>query len=295
FSSQSMYQNALQDTPFHIEEATIPQIQSAFKAGRLNSTGLVQFYLRHIQELNPQLSAVIEVNPDALLLAKKADAERLKAGGLLIGGLHGIPVLLKDNIASKDKLNTTAGSFALLGSKVPRDAGVVWKLRKAGAIILGKASLSEWAHFRSFSVPSGWSARSGQTKLNLSTDVKLCRIHMLLQLIHTGSAVGVSTNMVAVSLGTETDGSILCPSSFNSVVGIKPTVGLTNAFLGTLFYLEIAGLLQLDKSFNSNLQPIESSNKNNVNAARLIKFNVRATTAFVESFEPESRGSSRWR
>ncbi|GLJ13023.1 hypothetical protein SUGI_0203510 [Cryptomeria japonica] len=213
--------NAFSHHSFHMEEVTIPQIQSEFQAGRLNSTSLVQFYLHHIKKLNPQLHAVIEVNPDALLLAEKADAGRVSAGGVLLGSLHGIPVLVKDNIASKDKLNTTAGSFALLGSKVPRDAGVVSKLRKAGAIILGKASLSEWANFRSFNAPDGWSGREGQPKNPYVFTTDVCGSS-------TGSAVGVSANMVAVSLGTETDGSILCPSSLNSVVGIKPTVGLTS-------------------------------------------------------------------
>ncbi|GLJ13019.1 hypothetical protein SUGI_0203440 [Cryptomeria japonica] len=208
------------DPSFHIEEATIQQIQLAFKTGRLTSISLVEFYLHTIEKLNPELHAVIEVNPDVLLLAEKADVERHKAGGY-IGGLHGIPVLLKDNISTKDKLNTTAGLFALLGSQVPRDAGVVSKLRKAGAIILGKASLSEWAHFRSFNIPSGWSARGGQCKNPYVLTADPCGSS-------TGSAVGVSANMVTVSLGTETDGSILCPSSFNSVVGIKPTVGLTS-------------------------------------------------------------------
>jgi amidase len=150
---------------FSIEEATIPQIQQAFKAGKLTSRGLVEFYLDRIKKLNPLLHAVIEVNPDALLLADMADTQRLKAGGTIESALHGIPVLIKDNIASNDKLNTTAGSFALLGSKVARDAGVVNKLRKSGAIILGKASLSEWAHFRSPNAPSGWSARGGQAKV----------------------------------------------------------------------------------------------------------------------------------
>ena len=167
------------ETPFHsvlhnhnaegfsIEEATIPQIQGAFKAGKLTSRGLVEFYLNRIEKLNPILHAVIEVNPDALLLADMADTQRLKAGGTIESALHGIPVLIKDNIASKDKLNTTAGSFALLGSKVARDAGVVNKLRKSGAIILGKASLSEWANFRSFNAPNGWSARGGQPKVRV--------------------------------------------------------------------------------------------------------------------------------
>jgi len=227
------HDNICDETPFHnvlhndsaegfsIEEATIPQIQQAFKAGKLTSRGLVEFYLGRIKELNPLLHAVIEVNPDALLLADRADTERLKAGGTIESALHGIPVLIKDNIASNDKLNTTAGSFALLGSKVARDAGVVSKLRKSGAIILGKANLSEWAHFRSSSAPSGWSARGCQAKnpYVLTADPSGSS---------TGSAVGVAANMAAVTLGTETDGSILCPSGANAVVGIKPTVGLTS-------------------------------------------------------------------
>ncbi|KAH9313677.1 hypothetical protein KI387_022304, partial [Taxus chinensis] len=219
FSLHGSCQNALKDPPFRIEEATIPQIQSAFEAGTLTSKSLVEFYIHTIGKLNPQLHAVIEVNPDALLLAEKADAERVKRG--VIGGLHGIPVLLKDNIASKDKLNTTAGSFALLGSKVPTDATVVSKLKKAGAIILGKASLSEWADFRANISLHGWSARGGQCKNSYVLTASPCGSS-------SGSAVGVSANMATVSLGTETAGSILCPASSNSVVGIKPTVGLTS-------------------------------------------------------------------
>ncbi|XP_015893424.3 LOW QUALITY PROTEIN: probable amidase At4g34880 [Ziziphus jujuba] len=143
-----------------------------------------------------------------------------KASGSL-SGLHGIPVLLKDNIGTKDKLNTTAGSFALLGSVVPRDAGVVARLRNAGAIILGKASLSEWASFRSLNAPNGWSARGGQGKNPYVLSATPCGSS-------SGSAISVAANLAVVSLGTETDGSILCPASFNSVVGIKPTVGLTS-------------------------------------------------------------------
>eukprot|EP01018_Ginkgo_biloba_P037546 Gb_24947 [translate_table: standard] len=209
-----------QQAEFDIEEATVQGIQSAFKQGKLTSRKLVEFYLHRIEKLNPTLHAVIEVNPDALLLADLADAQRAKDRGH-IGGLHGIPVLLKDNIDTKDKLNTTAGSFALLGSKVARDAGVVCKLRKAGAIILGKASLSEWAAFRSFTAPKAWSARGGETK----NPYVMAAVSSGSS---TGSAVAVSANMAAVSLGTETHGSILGPSSSNGVVGIKPTVGLTS-------------------------------------------------------------------
>lgn len=206
---------------FSIEEATIPEIQLAFKAGNLTSRELLEFYLLQIETLNPQLSSVIEVNPDALLLADIADAQRLNSSETIESCLHGIPVLLKDNIASNDKLNTTAGSFALLGSKVPRDAGVVRKLREAGAIILGKASLSEWSHIRSPFAPNGWSARGGQVKNPYVLTADPCGSS-------AGPAVSVAANMAAVSLGTETDASILCPSGANAVVGIKPTVGLTS-------------------------------------------------------------------
>ncbi|XVE48898.1 hypothetical protein DITRI_Ditri01bG0038700 [Diplodiscus trichospermus] len=206
---------------FSIKEATVQEFRLAFDRGELTSRKLVEFYLGEIHRLNPLLRGVIEVNPDALFQADAADRERkAKAPGSL-GGLHGIPILLKDNIATKDKMSTTAGSLALLGSIVPRDAGVVSKLRKAGAIILGKASLSEWAHYRDDNVPSGWCARSGQGKNPYNLSVDPCGSS-------SGSAISVAANLAAVTLGTETDGSILCPSSNNAVVGIKPTVGLTS-------------------------------------------------------------------
>ncbi|KAH0940694.1 hypothetical protein HID58_000331 [Brassica napus] len=192
---------------FSIQEATLEDIRLAFNEKRLTSKQLVEFYLEEISNLNPILFAVIETNPDALIQAENADREReLKDVTTELPFLHGVPILLKDLISTKDKLNTTAGSLALLGSVVRRDAGVVKRLRESGAVILGKASLSEWAHFRSFAIPSGWSARGLQGKVTIS----------------------VAANLVAVSLGTETDGSILCPSSQNSVVGFKPTVGLTS-------------------------------------------------------------------
>jgi amidase len=150
---------------FSIKEATVKDLQLAFQRNQLTSRQLVEFYLKQIKIQNPVLKGVLEVNPDALAQADRADKERrTKAPGSL-SGLHGIPVLVKDNIATKDKLNTTAGSFALLGSVVPRDAGVVTKLRKAGAIILGKATLSEWSYYRSNEAPSGWSARGGKGKV----------------------------------------------------------------------------------------------------------------------------------
>ena len=151
---------------FSIEEAAIDDLQLAFKQNQLTSRQLVELYLKRIRRLNPLVRGVIEVNPDALFLADKADRERKVNTPGSSRGLHGIPILLKDNIATKDKLNTTAGSYALLGSVVPRDSGVVMKLRKAGAIILGKSSLSEWSHFRSDGAPSGFCGRSGQGKVS---------------------------------------------------------------------------------------------------------------------------------
>ncbi|BAS87984.1 Os04g0183500 [Oryza sativa Japonica Group] len=204
-------------TGFEFNEATVDAIQLGFSNGSLTSTTLVRFYLDRIARLNPLLHAVIEVNPDALAQAARADAER--ATGRRCGPMHGVPVLLKDNMATRDRLNTTAGSLALLGSIVRRDAGVAARLRAAGAVILGKASLSEWSNFRP--VKSGWSARGGQTVNPYVLSADPCGSS-------SGPAVAAAANMAAVTLGTETDGSILCPASLNSVVGIKPTVGLTS-------------------------------------------------------------------
>ncbi|KAJ7978585.1 Amidase [Quillaja saponaria] len=205
---------------FSIGETTVRDLQLAFKYNRLTSRKLVEFYLEEIQRLNPVLHGITEVNPDALDLADKADQERKTKAPESLSRLHGIPIVLKDNIATKDKMNSTAGSFALLGSVVPRDAGVVFRLRKAGAIILGRASMTEWSFFRSSTAPLGWSPRGGQGK-NPYTLGNPCGSS-------SGSAISVAANMAALSLGVETDDSILCPSSKNSVVGIKPTVGLTS-------------------------------------------------------------------
>ncbi|XP_022762112.1 putative amidase C869.01 [Durio zibethinus] len=206
---------------FSIKEATIKDIKLAFERNQLSSRQLVEFYMEEISRLNELLKGIIEVNPDALLQADAADKERKYKEPCSLPDLHGIPILLKDNIGTKDKLNTTAGSFALLGSVVPRDAGVVAKLRKAGAIILGKASLSEWANFRSLNAPAGFSPRGGQGKNPYVLSATPCGSS-------SGSAISVAANLVTVSLGTETDGSLLCPASFNSVVGLKPTVGITS-------------------------------------------------------------------
>ncbi|XVF67884.1 hypothetical protein PTKIN_Ptkin10aG0157800 [Pterospermum kingtungense] len=206
---------------FSIKEATVKDIKLAFQRNQLTSRQLVEFYIGEIVRLNGLLKGVIEVNPDALLQADAADKDRYYKGYSSLPDLHGIPILLKDNIGTKDRLNTTAGSFALLGSVVPRDAGVVEKLRKAGAIILGKASLTEWANFRSLNAPSAFSPRGGQGKNPYVLSATPCGSS-------SGSAISVAANLVTVALGTETDGSLLCPASFNSVVGLKPTVGLTS-------------------------------------------------------------------
>ncbi|KAI4317432.1 hypothetical protein L6164_025300 [Bauhinia variegata] len=193
-----------------IKEATVLDLQLAFKRNQLTSRQLVEFYLKEIQRLNPVIRGVIEVNPDALAQADRADQERKAKAPHSLSKLHGIPILLKDNIATKDKLNTTAGSFALLGSVVPRDAGVVRRLRKTGVVILGKASLSEWAYFRSNNAPPGWNARAGQGK----NPYTLGNPHGS----SSGSGISAAANLATVTLGTETDGSILCPSE--TIVGI---------------------------------------------------------------------------
>ncbi|KAE8767515.1 hypothetical protein D1007_61137 [Hordeum vulgare] len=213
---------------FRVEEASVASIQLGFNNGSLTSVDLVRFYLDRVRGLNPLLRAVIEVNPDALRQAARADAERERrssssSGKCLtaFGPLHGVPVLLKDNIATRDALNTTAGSLALLGSVVRRDAGVVRRLRRAGAVVLGKANMDEWANFRSLAGTDGWSARGGQARNPYVLSASPCGSS-------TGPAIAAAASMAAVTLGTETDGSILCPASLNSVVGIKPTVGLTS-------------------------------------------------------------------
>ncbi|XP_065865374.1 probable amidase At4g34880 isoform X2 [Euphorbia lathyris] len=208
---------------FTIEEATIDDIQQAFAVNNLTARQLVDFYLNRIKTLNPLIRSVIEVNPDAQDQAEKADQERRNNQGMNpLGNLHGIPVLLKDTIATNDKMNTTAGSYSLVGSVVARDAGVVERLRKAGAVILGKTSLSEWYKFRSIDhIPNGWCARAGQGVNPYYPSGDPCGSS-------SGSAISVAANMVALALGTETHSSIICPSDHNSVVGLKPTVGLTS-------------------------------------------------------------------
>ena len=198
-------------------EASIPELQSLLASGQLTSRELTLGYLRRIGSLNPLLGAVIETNPNALAIAARLDSER--RAGIVRGPLHGIPVLVKDNIATDDAMQTTAGSLALVNSKVPADAPLVARLRAAGAVLLGKANLSEWANFRGFAPFNGWSARGGFTRDPYLLDFDPCGSS-------SGSAVAPAANLCAAAVGTETDGSVVCPSGNNLVVGLKPTLGL---------------------------------------------------------------------
>lgn len=205
-----------------IEELSVADMQTAMTSEDLSSLGLVDLYLARIEAIDrqgPALNTVLELNPAARAIAKKRDKER--AEGNVRGPLHGIPILLKDNIDTGDGMQTTAGSLALVGDPAPEDSTVAARLRAAGAVILGKANLSEWANFRGFNSSSGWSGRGGQTRNPYVLDRNPCGSS-------SGSASAVSANLTAVALGTETDGSIVCPSSTCGVVGIKPTVGLTS-------------------------------------------------------------------
>ena len=206
--------------PFDLEEATIADLQQRMQAGRETARSLVEKYLARINAIDrggPLLRSVIETNPDALSIADQLDAERRARGSR--GPLHGIPILIKDNIATADRLQTTAGSAALEGSKPPTDAFIVQRLRAAGAIILGKTNLSEWANFRSSHSTSGWSGRGGQTKNPYVLDRNPSGSS-------SGSGAAAAANLCAVAIGTETDGSIVSPSNNNGLVGIKPTLGL---------------------------------------------------------------------
>jgi amidase len=205
-----------------VEEASIASLAAAMREGRLTARRLAEMYLERIQALDasgPRLRSIVESNPDALAIADALDRERAAAGPR--GPLHGIPLVLKDNMDTADGMRTTAGSLALLEARPARDAFVAARLRAAGAVLLGKANLSEWANFRSTHSSSGWSGRGGQTRNPYSLDRSPCGSS-------SGSAVAVAANLCAASLGTETDGSILCPAAANGVVGIKPTLGLTS-------------------------------------------------------------------
>jgi amidase len=205
---------------FELDEITIGELQDGMKSGKYNARSITEKYLARIAAIDkggPHVNSVIETNPDAVQIAEALDKERKEKGPR--GPLHGIPVLIKDNIATADRMQTTAGSLALVGSKPPEDSFVAKKLREAGAVILGKTNLSEWANIRSNHSVSGWSGRGGQTHNPYALDRNPCGSS-------SGTGAGISANLAAVGIGTETDGSIVCPSSLNGLVGIKPTVGL---------------------------------------------------------------------
>jgi amidase len=213
--------------PFELDEVTIAELQDGMNSGRFTARSLVEKYSGRIDDIDrreigkrgPRINAVIQMNPDALAIADALDRERKAKGPR--GPLHGIPVLIKDNIDTADNMMTTAGSLALVGSKPPQDSFVAQKLRAAGAVILGKTNLSEWANIRCSHSTSGWSGRGGLTRNPYALDRNPCGSS-------SGTGAGISANLCAVGIGTETDGSIVCPSSSNGLVGIKPTVGLVS-------------------------------------------------------------------
>jgi amidase len=206
--------------PFEFEETTIAELQEAMRSGRHTARSITQAYLERIQDVDKQgasLNSIIELNPDALAMAENLDNER--RAGRVRGALHGIPILIKDNIDTADRMQTTAGSLALVGQPAPRDAYIVEKLRENGAVILGKTNLSEWANIRSKNSTSGWSGRGGLTRNPFVLDRNPSGSS-------SGSGAATSANLCAAAIGTETDGSIISPASACGLVGIKPTVGL---------------------------------------------------------------------
>ena len=208
--------------PFELDEITIPELQDGMKSGRFTAQSLVEKYTTRIHEIDkqgPAINAVIEMNPDALAIAGGLDRERREKASH--GPLHGIPVLIKDNIDTADGMMTTAGSLALVGSKPPKDSFLTQRLRAAGAVILGKTNLSEWANIRCSHSTSGWSGRGGLTRNPYGLDRNPCGSS-------SGTGAGISANLAAAGIGTETDGSIVCPSSSNGLAGIKPTVSLVS-------------------------------------------------------------------
>lgn len=214
--------SAFEPPAFELDELTITDLQQGLRSGKYTSKELVEKYTDRINDIDrkgPTLRSVIELNPDAEAIAAALDRERKERGAR--GPLHGIPILLKDNIDTADRMMTTAGSLALVGSKPAQDAFIAKKLRDAGAVILGKTNLSEWANFRSTKSSSGWSGRGGQTKNPYALDRNPCGSS-------SGSGAAIAASLAAAAIGTETDGSIVCPSSANSLVGIKPTVGLVS-------------------------------------------------------------------
>jgi amidase len=209
-------------TGFELNEVTVDDLQEMMKNGNHSSRSITELYLKRIDAVDkngPKINSVIELNPDALAMADAMDSER--RSGKLRGPLHGIPILIKDNINTGDKMMTTAGALALEGHKAANDAFVMKQLRAAGVVLLGKTNLSEWANFRSTRSSSGWSSRGGQTKNPCVLDRNPCGSS-------SGSGAAVAANLCAVAVGTETDGSVTAPSSFNGIVGMKPTVGLVS-------------------------------------------------------------------
>lgn len=205
-----------------MQEMTIAQLQTQMDSGALTARALTEFYLQRSADIDtsgPTLNSVIEFNPDALSIADRLDGERRQ--GALRGPLHGIPILIKDNIDTADRMQTTAGSLALLGATPARDAFLVERLREAGAVLLGKTNLSEWANFRSSRSSSGWSSRGGQSKNPHVLDRSPCGSS-------SGSGAAVAADLCAVAIGTETDGSVVCPANANGIVGFKPTLGLVS-------------------------------------------------------------------
>ena len=221
-AAKNAAQSNEQNVPTQHNEATVAQLQKEMANGQLTSVQLTKEYIARIVGLDqsgPGVNAVIELNPDALVMARRADD--LRRHGIVLGPLHGIPVLVKDNVDTGDQMQTTAGSFALAGKSALQDSTVAANLRAGGAVILGKTNLSEWANFRSFESISGWSGRGGQTNNPYGIDRNPCGSS-------SGSGAAASANFATVSFGTETDGSIVCPANANGVVGLKPTVGLTS-------------------------------------------------------------------
>lgn len=212
--------NAIQTDDFELSETTVTALQDAMKSGRWSAEKITEKYLERIRSVDKRLNSVIEINPDAERIAVEMDRER--KNGRVRSRLHGIPVLLKDNIDTADKMKTTAGSLALLDAPTPRaDAFLVQRLRQAGAVIIGKTNLSEWANFRSTKSSSGWSARGGQTRNPYILDRNACGSS-------SGSGVAIAANLAALAVGTETDGSVICPAATCGIVGIKPTLGLVS-------------------------------------------------------------------
>jgi amidase len=206
--------------PFELDEMTLSQLGDGLRSGRFTSRSLTEAYLARIDAIDkkgPAINAVIELNPDALAIAAAADQERKEKGAR--GPLHGIPVLIKDNIDTADRMHTTAGSLALAGNIAPKDSFVAHRLREAGAVIIGKTNLSEWANFRSSHSTSGWSGRGGLTRSPYALDRNPCGSS-------SGTGSAIAANLAAVGVGSETDGSVVCPSSASGLAGIKPTLGL---------------------------------------------------------------------